>query len=353
MSTPDTLAGSAPDDSRVPLLLGFAIALILLSVLAVFACLNCGFVIWGTEYGLGEHTQNVPESDLTMINIVQLVTFMWYCTATSFLKISALVFYARIFSISRRFRIVLWITGAAVTIFWILLLVLPFTHCNPPLKAFYPLLKGTCWSGGTPWYLGSCITNVLLDLIVLVLPMPMVWDLQLKLGRKMQLSLIFLIGYSSALVGLARFAIVAHDPAILNDETDKDLTYNLVPMLLLSIMEPPLGIVALCGPSIRQQFIRGSSHGFKSLWSTRGSHRPLIDRSSYAAGTGPGSAHAGAGSGKRSGTSFPKLFGARHKSGTSSMSSSTMKTHGGGEDEMPSSMEIPMNRMLVGGGNQV
>lgn len=78
--------------------------------------------------------------------------------------------------------------------------------------------------------------------------MPMVWDLQLKLGRKMQLSLIFQIGYryvntytserdrqpltapSSALVGLARFAVVANDPAVLNDVTDKDLTCEFHPV---------------------------------------------------------------------------------------------------------------------------
>lgn len=176
------------------------------------------------------------------------MTFIWYATTTCLLKISALLLYARIFSISSLFRAVLWVTGGAVTIFWILFVVFPFTHCNPPLKAFYPLLKGTCSGGGVPWYLGSSITNVLLDLITLVLPMPMVWDLQLKLGRKMQLSLIFQIGYryvntytserhrqpltapSSALVGLARFAVVANDPAVLNDVTDKDLTCEFHPV---------------------------------------------------------------------------------------------------------------------------
>ena len=87
----------------------------------------------------------------------------------------------------------------------------------------------------------------MLDLIVLVLPMPMIWKLQLKLGKKIQLSFIFLLGYryvydcaadvqghsliaiSSAFVGLARFSIVASNPPILNDATDKDLTCKPIP----------------------------------------------------------------------------------------------------------------------------
>lgn len=66
----------------------------------VFADLLCGFMIWATNYGLGQHSYNVPKSDATMNNLIQTAGLIWYAAATNFLKISAVLFYARVFDYS-------------------------------------------------------------------------------------------------------------------------------------------------------------------------------------------------------------------------------------------------------------
>ncbi|KAI0908382.1 hypothetical protein F4823DRAFT_640177 [Ustulina deusta] len=54
------------------------------------------------------------------------------------------------------------------------------------------------------------------DLVVLILPTPIIWKLQMTLKKKISISLVFLIGYASAFLSLARFIIIVHDPEILN-----------------------------------------------------------------------------------------------------------------------------------------
>ena len=141
-------------------------------------------------------------SDANMSNIIQILTEVWYHTATNLLKITALLAYARIFRISRSFRLALWITGAAVVVWWtiylILLFVLPYVQCTPHQKAITPLTPGHCPSVNRAWYLTSPIINVLFDLVVLVLPLPMIWKLQVKIGQKMQVFLMFFLGYRYA-----------------------------------------------------------------------------------------------------------------------------------------------------------
>ena len=143
--------------------------------------------------------QKVRMSDANISSIIMILTMVMYATATNLLKISALVLYARIFRISRPFRMFLWITAIAITLWWILfnilLFILPEMHCHPRRKAITPLVPGHCSGSDNAYYLGSPIINVVLDLIVLILPMPMIWNLQVKLAQKIQISLLFFLGY--------------------------------------------------------------------------------------------------------------------------------------------------------------
>ena len=43
------------------------------------------------------------------------------------------------------------------------------------------------------------------------------------------------------------------------------------------MIEVPLGIIALCGPSIRLQLLRWYTQGFRSMWRKDNSHRRLIE----------------------------------------------------------------------------
>lgn len=118
-----------------------------------------------------------------------------YDTATAVGKASALFFYARIFSMSHsRFKYALWLAHF-MNVVWLLVIMLCVTFmCNPIQKAWETSLPGTCLNTGLLWT-GSGATSLIIDVIILLLPLPMLWKLQIKTIRRIQISGVFLCGY--------------------------------------------------------------------------------------------------------------------------------------------------------------
>ena len=117
-----------------------------------------------------------------------------YNTGITLVKLSALCFYARVFRVSRVLRIILWTVGSLVVSWWITFDILAILTCNPPKKQWDTAIEGHCIdSYGS--FIGAAAPNVLIDVIILVLPMPMLWKLNVKLRRKLALIGAFAVGY--------------------------------------------------------------------------------------------------------------------------------------------------------------
>ena len=122
------------------------------------------------------------------------IAVVFYSITIGMIKISALLFYARLFKTKGRMVMALWITGGTI-VFWTLFLVIyPWTFCKPLAKIYNPLVKGVCKTM-PEWNLSSTVINCLLDFIVLLLPMPIIWNLQMNTRRKLAYFIVFLLGY--------------------------------------------------------------------------------------------------------------------------------------------------------------
>jgi hypothetical protein len=153
-------------------------------------------MIWWTTVGYGKHMYMLPMSAVkeNMLG-VQLIT-AFYIGSVNFIKISALTLYARLFRVSRRMIYVLWTLGFIVTCWWIASEVLPWFACNPPKKTLDPFIPGVCVSR-IKYYHALGLINPLLDITILLLPMPIVWKLRMNWKRKLLASSVFVLGYWS------------------------------------------------------------------------------------------------------------------------------------------------------------
>ena len=115
-----------------------------------------------------------------------------YCVGTSAFKWSALLLFHRIFGSVARFTMVLWIVAAIILANNIAEIFLSVFQCNPVHKAWEPFAKGSCVN----ILLAACIPgsiNVICDFVTVLLPMPMIWNLHMRMNRKVQLVGIFLL----------------------------------------------------------------------------------------------------------------------------------------------------------------
>jgi hypothetical protein len=149
--------------------------------------------------GVGRHISTLPGANVLEALKILWATYLIYDTGLTLAKVSALFFYARIFgTYSRKFKFALWITHGLVISWWIGIVLGTIIMCNPVDKNWVPTAPGYCGSTEALW-LGSAIPSVLIDLIILILPLPMLWGLRLRLSRKILICGVFICGYWYAL----------------------------------------------------------------------------------------------------------------------------------------------------------
>lgn len=125
-----------------------------------------------------------------------------YLVIISMTKTSILLYYRRLFGTPGtrpRFRKLLYTTQAIVVIWFVGSLIPGTFRCHPIDDFWNPLVVGGpnvhryCTNNNT-YYLASSAFNVALDFWILVLPLSIIWTLQLTARRKVGLSAIFLLG---------------------------------------------------------------------------------------------------------------------------------------------------------------
>ena len=82
----------------------------------------------------------------------------------------------------------------AYSVCWMLMAILIGTcMCRPFALNWNPALKGHCGQR-IPAYIAIAATDILGDIMLLSLPMPMIWNLHASLANKIGLSVVFALG---------------------------------------------------------------------------------------------------------------------------------------------------------------
>ncbi|ROV87838.1 hypothetical protein VMCG_10546 [Cytospora schulzeri] len=183
----------------------------------------CGIGLRMVDLGLGLHIQAVSPDNVEKFLKVLWIVYYIFDTGTAVGKASALFFYARIFSVSNsRFKYALWLVHA-MNVAWLLAILLSVTFmCSPIQKAWETSLPGTCLNTGLLWT-GSGVTSLIIDVIILIMPLPMLWKLQLKTIRRIQISGVFICGYLVVVVSIGRVVTIIQA----GDELELDPTCEI------------------------------------------------------------------------------------------------------------------------------
>ena len=144
--------------------------------------------------GLGRPIASLTPSEISTFLQVLMATMITYSLTITSVKISLLLLYRRIFN-TTLFKKQSLIVGIACIVWLIVEMSLNIFQCTPFSAAFQPayLFTDRCIDLQA-FYWGVTVTNLLLDVVVLLLPMQVVWKLKLPNRQKITLSAIFLLG---------------------------------------------------------------------------------------------------------------------------------------------------------------
>ncbi|KAI3339563.1 hypothetical protein F4824DRAFT_508405 [Ustulina deusta] len=212
-------------------------------------------LIYGASQGtIGSHTDVDPETGAIIntphgnqISVFGSISATLTVLALGTLKSSVVTFYRCIF-IGEGFRaaslavlvfIALWTTA----FFFATVLECNGHNLNLIWKSL-ATFKGQCQKYKTI-QLAHCAT----DLVVLSLPLPPIWKLNMSVRRKLLLLLIFLVGFVSLAAGTARLVIVVED-IVETSPGARDVLGTETNVLVWAYVEVGMAIVAACLPTL-------------------------------------------------------------------------------------------------------
>ncbi|KAI9718619.1 MAG: hypothetical protein M1828_006627 [Chrysothrix sp. TS-e1954] len=175
-------------------------------------------------------------------------------------KYSALLFYGRVFGHNQKFRRWVW-AAAVVMLSWVAAMFLLIFQCIPVHKFWDFKTPGHCISNERQ-YDWTAALDLALDIMILLLPMPMVWGLQMTRARKVLVSGVFFCGYCALLTSIGRLISTIIDSPHITEDPD----WNSVTMILWTVSETYISVISINVPSCFQLFKRASKKGLWSLF---------------------------------------------------------------------------------------
>ncbi|KIW47200.1 uncharacterized protein PV06_02794 [Exophiala oligosperma] len=232
----------------------------LLVVLALCVIITlCVLVIVSNKvYHTGRHVWDI-EVDTFVGSRLNIWISLWcYIVAISLIKVSVLLFYRRLsVKFSKAFLIATWI-GIVYNILYFLAFGLALLLLCHPLhaywKSFNPVWAAThkyhCVSEGSTLPASSAL-SVLGDLYSTLLPMVLVYNLDLPSRQKIALYVLFAFGFMAVAAGTIRTVLLYN---LLN--VDYDFTWELYVTWIWGVIELYLALFAASAPGLKPFFRR-------------------------------------------------------------------------------------------------
>ncbi|MCJ1409433.1 hypothetical protein MMC19_003514 [Ptychographa xylographoides] len=201
-----------------------------------------------------------------------------------FAKLSLLFFYRRIFR-GAVFSAVNITTIVLVVMWGVAFFFSTLFDCTPINLSLTlpPGSPGVYCIDQTANFWGLSISDVLVDFIILVIPFPFVWKLQMSTKHKLGVSSMFLLGALTIAASIARLICFINAGKLLA-ENDPDFTYYVAPTAYWVLIECSLAITSACLPILRPVFHGWSLESILRSLTTRltpSSSSRITDRSTF------------------------------------------------------------------------
>ncbi|KAL2256440.1 hypothetical protein VTK26DRAFT_1648 [Humicola hyalothermophila] len=185
---------------------GLAADDLLAMVSMVFALIYSILCIVQTKYGLGLPLALRPKENLIPYTRTNYAGRPIYQMGISFFKVALLVSYLRLFKGTNhnRSRLVVWVAIVAIVAGHLGCSLTLILACNPVDKSWNPTKPGTCLPPG-PSFTAYAIVTIVSDVVVAVIPIPVLIKLKVNTGKKVGLIVIFLLGLFTTLCSVFRY----------------------------------------------------------------------------------------------------------------------------------------------------
>ncbi|OHF03866.1 hypothetical protein CORC01_00728 [Colletotrichum orchidophilum] len=211
------------------------------SVFAFLLVLGCGLAVaLNTRNGLGRHVYFLTSEQIQAYNMTFYVTIVFYNAALSGIKMTFLFQYYRVLAVQKMKKV--FLAAMVIVGAWsISQILVEIFICTPIAAGWDKSIKGSCIPNYPQWYINAA-GNIITDIIVFVLPLPVINRLNLARGQKYVLLGIFCLGFFTCTISFIRIRFL---------KLEEDFTWQNVETACWSIGELSCGLVCACLPTFR------------------------------------------------------------------------------------------------------
>ncbi|KAH6654872.1 hypothetical protein BKA67DRAFT_624235 [Truncatella angustata] len=213
-----------------------------------FSLLTAGLMFAACYHGYGRHGFDLTREDKMKALKYFVLTQATYKASINLTKSSILLLYMRIFGKVRWFKWVCINLTIIVAMYCTASLIVTIFQCTPVEKAWDKGMVGSCIDNGKFWYANGAF-SIATDIIILLLPMPLVYALQLPKVQKAALILVFTLGIFVVITSCLRLTTLNHQAVT------PDPTYDIV-STMWTVIEMNVAIMCACLPQIRPLLVR-------------------------------------------------------------------------------------------------
>ncbi|KAI1073421.1 hypothetical protein F5B20DRAFT_587269 [Whalleya microplaca] len=218
----------------------------------------CGIGAVTMAHHGGMHEWDVTPEELQEFSYWFNIVSIHYGITICIGKLAVLWLYRRVFSPQRSslFDIIIVFLIVLLILFYTATTIVKIWECVPRAKIFNPKIEGTCIN--TPMLLDvSGMFNTVTDLIVLVLPVKAVWNMKMKLSKKITVVLVFTFGLCAPVFSFVGFLVR------LQGSGNPDKTWAQPNIIIWALAELATGVLCVSlpelGPLMKRRKRRGPS----------------------------------------------------------------------------------------------
>ncbi|KAI1662905.1 hypothetical protein F4813DRAFT_342302 [Daldinia decipiens] len=225
-----------------------------ITAMIVTAGMISSYILASFIGGLGYHVEELlMTTPLFYAHFLKLFVageLLW-AAANSSVKFSILSLYTSIFP-NQKFVYICYVTMVINMVYLVTVILETFLLCKPVRYTWDKSIQDGKCTGQDIAYIVAGITNLALDVFVVLLPMPMLLRLHMSLAKKLVVITMFSVGAVIWVFSLLR--------VIWLFEFDLgDITYSSPTGVIYAILEPALGVINACVPTIKPAVNRVTS----------------------------------------------------------------------------------------------
>ncbi|KAI9750249.1 MAG: hypothetical protein M1815_001901 [Lichina confinis] len=199
-----------------------------------------------TRYGLGQQALKAGLDNVTVFFKIVYAYQLTYGFTITLVKACILMFYHRTF-VSHGFRRTVWGMAAFILLYFVPFTTAAIFQCRPLRLAWNKTLDGVCIDY-VAYFKAASIVNLVTDVLLLVMPLPVVWRLNITPRQKIAVTGIFTLGGFVCVVAGLRI------PYVLKISFGGNPTMNSVEGFIWTNVEVAMSIVCACLPVMRPFF---------------------------------------------------------------------------------------------------